>query len=667
MSNTIEYLAVAETSEDVDEILYGLSLHNLKLNLISWLAVEIEADIALRKKNIVPIPPTSILTIEDRESIFLDAVKWSEKWLDETGLNDTIHFPNNNITLSKLVEDHIYYCFDDILYLVTVLQNIIYKLQPKVIIISSQRPETVRGMDHRTQYYLRRISHRITEKLHVRILEIHSTPFLPSSNTKKHKTGIDKQIGRISNKLLQMFNKYNNPKTKPSSIIRIGNTLHNKTILVLGGSRTCPYLRLESLSHFLQESYNCQLIPVYDSHKEFKNGDDKLGVASKRNTLRKTSEFLEFKECISRIVKTEISFKTIYYKDINLNDFFHQKLCWILNEFVPEYFLDCLSLNKIFSEGKIDLLIGAFNASASPLFTAALHCCKHTGIPTLLIPHGVQFCRYPEHNKIDRGYNFISPFNYSHIAVVSMFVYTKFTETGTKKNHIRCTGNLETVGAIKLKNSSKIVFRKLLKLSSLKQTIVYFLGRANRDFHMSYINISFDEVRQSIIDVINMTNTLNCQLIIKPHPAFSNAEQWITSWAPKGDYHIITNTSLNNALLSLANLVIVSKSSIAIEALEYEVPSIVFEHEDRKLHFFEELSSPLNEFEQQQDKPFIRATSYEELLHTCKTIIGDSKFNEIYRERCKKGDPWIYHNRDGLQVERITQFISEIIEYNINN
>ncbi len=349
-----------------------------------------------------------------------------------------------------------------------------------------------------------------------------------------------------------------------------------------------------------------------------------------------------------------------------MNDFFEQKLFWILTEYLPEYWSDYLILSKLLTEADFDLLLGAAYMSADSGFLAALHCFENAGIPTLLIPHGVQFCRYPEKDEMKKAYNFIFPLYYSHVAVVGEYVRNKLTECSVKERNVRCTGNLEPLNSKRIYDWSKIIFRQVFGLSSRKKIIVYFLGRATRSFHMSYVNISFDELRNAIYDVRRVANRIGCQLVIKPHPAFLNAEEWIHSWDPKDDYRIITETAANSVLLSIADIIITSKSSIAIEALNYEIPIILFEHEQRDLVFFEELASPLRTFDQERLRPFIRATGFEELLQTCKAILYDADVQQSFQSKCNAAVPWICHNQDGQQVKRIIEFMCDIIEDNYN-
>ncbi len=659
MSKTVKYIALVETSEDVEEILSVLSNYKINPFHISWLPVEIDADITLRQKGIVPIAPTELLSIEDRKKILFDALELSEHWLDNIEIDNEKVIFKQGFSVADLIKNNIYLFFDQIAYLIAIIENAIVKLRPEKLIVSSMRPEKVRGIDHSKEYYLRRVGRIVAQKHNIQVLEIKPAHVL--SIERNLKKAVQRVYGATRRKIVGIL--FHTPKREAVYILdrNIKKKLDGKKILVLGGGVKAPFWRLESLCNLLNKTTNCKLLPLYYSNDRYK----KIGgvsLSEKRGEIEKSVRFLELKNEIQYLLKKELLFKKVIYRGIDLSKFLNEKLFWILREYLPKYWLDYLTLEEVLQKEKFDLLIGAALASSETSFLAALHCFENANIPTLLIPHGVQFCKYSEKVETKKAYNFFSPFYYSHVAVVGKYVEDKFVKYGIEDRKIRCTGNLESFNTRKVSKKRQALVLRILNLSSHKKTIVYFLGRATRNFHMSYINITFDEVKESICDVINVANALECQLVIKPHPAFSNAADWIISWAPTGEYQIITDPKVNAILFSIADIVIASKSSVAIESLEYKIPTIIFEHEQRELQFFEDLSTHLNTFKQNKEQPFVRATGFEDLLHACKTILNDRNFALQFQTRCEEMDPWIYHNRDGQQVKRIMEFMGEIIE-----
>jgi len=120
-------------------------------------------------------------------------------------------------------------------------------------------------------------------------------------------------------------------------------------------------------------------------------------------------------------------------------------------------------------------------------------------------------------------------------------------------------------------------------------------------------------------------------------------------------------------VLDASDVVIVSKSAVAIEAVDRLIPTIVFSHEHRQVQFLEELSASIDRLIDHERPLLIRAAGCEELLKVCRNILNDRAFVEAYREKCRLMDPWILHNRDGQQVRRIAEFMADIVVKNQDN
>ena len=660
LSDVKSYIALVETGEDIEEILAGLSFHNLFPSDISWLPVEVEADYFLRQKGISPISVTDLLTIDDRKRIFLDALEWSNCWLDEIPLKNEIVSFGSGCSLSDLVSYNIYYLFDDLFYLILLLEKVIKEIRPKTFVVSFNRPEKVLGLDHSNEFYLNQIAKLMAKKFSIKLLEIDSSEIDTNDTSLILTDNKSKMDGlNIYSKALSKIIGYCNSSTSYSSID--SNTRHRlegKNILVIGGGFSSPYWRLEPLCDMLSR-IKCDIWPIYHSTDKVDNSIKGISLSRNRSEKRNLPEFLELEGKINQFLKKKSFFNHIMYRGLDLNNLLDDKLYWILTQYLPEYWLDCLVLKEELEKTHIDLLIGAHQ---TPPDIAAVHICHSLGIPTLLIPHGVQFCLYNSKDEDKSMFNLLSPLNFSRVSVIGNYTKTKLIEYGISPDRIRCTGSIDNTktGLIPhwLKKMS-IINRKLF---FQKKKMVYFLGRASRNYHMSYVNISFTEMMQSLDDVIRVASTLNYHLLIKPHPAFVYARAWIRSWAPNGDYKIITDGTYNSYLLCVADIVIGSKSSILMEALHHDIPTIIFEHEKRELHYFEDFACPLNKFKEIKDKPFFRASGFDELLYICKTIKNDREYLKCFREKSKGADPWVYHNRDNRQVNRNLKFMADIID-----
>ena len=172
LSDVKSYIALVETGEDVEGILAGLSDHNLFPSDISWLPAEVEADYFLRQKGISPISVTDLLNVDDRKRIFLDALEWSNCWLDEIPLKNEIVSFGSGCSLSDLVSHNIYNLFDDLFYLIVLLEKVIKEIKPKTFVVSFNRPEKILGLDHSNEFYLNQITKLMAKKFSIELLEI---------------------------------------------------------------------------------------------------------------------------------------------------------------------------------------------------------------------------------------------------------------------------------------------------------------------------------------------------------------------------------------------------------------------------------------------------------------------------------------------------------------
>jgi hypothetical protein len=653
-------IALAETADEVKEIIVGLSKYNYDMSDIIWVPVEIEADIMLRELKINPLAVSDILSVEDRKNIFIDAVYWSNNWLNNCRMEDINIGWSTAFSLKDLFKDNIYHYFDYIFYLVSIIESIVSRHPRVLFIVSTSKSSTVQGVSHNKEYLLQNIVKLAAKRNNIEIQEIDQNIDLCSPNKVTLSEFRRKIKTRIFKTCINKLGSSDKESIKLTGSVK--NKLNGKKILILGAGHSEPFWRLEPLCKTLEDETDCELIPLYYSKDPYYKNNRGISLSYKRKQLRTLDEFLQLQQKIAVILKKSSILKGLIYRGYNVSDLLNKKLKWILEQYLPEYWLDRKILSKITLEHDFDLLIGAASSSSETSFFAALNVFNENNIPTLLIPHGVQFCQYPESDSIRDNFNFISPVYYSHYAVVSEYTRTRLLESGIGENKVGCTGSLEPLRSKNINGFGKALTRLSLEISSSKKTIIYFLGRATREFHMNYVNITFDEARKSISDVINIANVLDLQLIIKPHPAFRKAKQWIKSWGLEGNYKIVLDQVTSSALLSIADLVIASKSSIAIEALDYNPPIVIFEHDHRELHYFDDLASPFEKPKHNYMRPFIRATGYEELLTVCDGLLLKTDEVNSYREDEKTVVPWIHNNRDNQQVVRMVEYIGEIFD-----
>ena len=77
--------------------------------------------------------------------------------------------------------------------------------------------------------------------------------------------------------------------------------------------------------------------------------------------------------------------------------------------------------------------------------------------------------------------------------------------------------------------------------------------------------------------------------------------------------------------------------------------------------FFEDLALSMEKYSINNEIFFVRAVGFQELKKVCKIILNHPKFTEKFHEKWKTSDPWIYHNQDCNQFQRIAEFMAETL------
>ncbi|MFA6142121.1 MAG: hypothetical protein WC738_02370 [Candidatus Omnitrophota bacterium] len=650
-------LAFVEVADDVVDIFNGIAAHGIGADEITWIAMEIDAEIMLRGLGIKPILPVELLSNEERKEIFLEAADWAMKWLDDLKADTARFVFKRDASLAETVKDGIYRYFNYVFYAISVMHNSVNMFKPALIIVPSGRPEDVVELEHSKEYNIRHLGRAIGARYSVKVLEIGKADNaaglrLPAAC----KDGLWQTFkNRYGNLVFKLFANDRVFKGAELSAETRGK-LSGMSILILGGGAKSPSWRLKPLVEWLRDSAGCRCYPLLYLSEQSGDGISLFKISEK---IRVTDAFTNLVRDAEKLAEGAL-LQDKRYKDINITYLCNSKLRWILRRYLPDYWLGYLSIKEMQEEYGFDLLMGGSHATNEASHTAALHFFANERIPSLLIPHGVQFCIYPEKGEIDKATDIFYSNSYSHFAVVGEGIKNNMTGSGLSAKDVAVTGNIEYDKRRDMGFLRKRVLKGALGLSARKKTIVYFLARLTRDFHMEYLYTNFDETERSVIDVLNVSERLNCDLIIKPHPAFTKAAAWINRFAGNGKYRIINAVAANPALLSFADIVITSRSSIAVEAIDYERPVMIFEHDKQDLAPFEDEALTPAGYRRDGRYPFVRATGFAELYDSCKKILGDDGFNSLIKENCRTADPWVYHNRDGMQFNRIAGFIADI-------
>jgi hypothetical protein len=660
-------LAFAESASDVDMILYSLSKHSIDYNDILFIPVEIGADIALRRKNVDSISTSNFLSIKDRKNILIDAVEWSDHWLDDLETTQYNCFFKDGFTLADFSRE-IFMYFDYIFYLINLVESVILKLSPETIIFPFHNDNLITRIDHRNDFLLGTIGKLVGHKYKVKIIELGKNK--PNRTNEKNNNIIAKYstpefIGKLYSRFMQGLNHgiVSNSKDGFSQLNDSDKKkLNGKKLLIMGGETIRPYWRMEYLIEYLSKIANCESIPLFSLDDQYNFKAKGLYLSDYKDIAEASTNFKELNQITHSVVENNL-FNSAFYRDINLNNFCFQKLSFIIKTCLRNYWISYMSMDIIAKKTKFDIFLSSHYAQYNPSNRAVLHYCENAGIPTLVISHGTQFCRFNRDvDKLNDIKNFFFPTENSHYAVIGDYVKKKFLDDGIKESNIRTTGNLEYKKA-DVSPLNKWLYLKKLNLSNRKKTIVYLLQRVTREWHFNYLFLSFDEMRQEICDIMKVADILDCQLIIKPHPAFAKSDEWIKSWAPNTNYRMEFNPKNNPFILTIADIVIGSNTSVNIEALDYGVPTIIYSQEMRHfLDWQQDIAAPIDDYEKEIDKYFIRSTGFDDLFNTCETILNNSTFQPTFVDKLKKADPWVHCNSDGQQPKRITEFICTIFD-----
>lgn len=651
-------LALAETEEDVMGALSHISAKGVEASHIEWLALGVDAHIALNEKGLKARLPSDLISPNDKRNIFIDSMEWSKHWLDGLKIDDSKIIFGTGSTLSLLVKDGMHMYFGYLFYMISVLEKAAAKFAPSAFLFCDLGPKEVRGIDHTNEYYLGRVASRVASKYGIGISQIdHGSVYAKKTEKNKLERFFFHKISRAIFKMLSYDSLCKKIEPLDQRTVSI---FDHKRVLVLGAGKSSPFWGVKALNDYLKK-YNDQLLrPLFYAKDNYLGEDDGVYLSKDREYLQRSSSFMEKQEYISRFLADGRFLDNLYYLDIDISDLCCAKLLWILKVYLPKYWLDYLSLNEELKRSRYDMAIGATPTSGDTGMYSALHCFKNACIPSLYIPHGVQFRKHKGSCELENAINLYCLNDYTHTATAGEYVRDSFLSCGEEENNSRCTGSISYHKIGKIGWTRKKILTMLLGLSPSKKKMIYFLSRLTRGTHENYTSTTFDDAANLICDIVKVADKLGYELIIKAHPAFLNAKRWLDSLDLGGRYKIVTAVDANKVLLSIADVVIITRSSIAVKSLDYGNAVIIFDHEKDDLFPFEDLSAPVHLYGRDSRRPYIRATGYEELFEACKKIMHDTDFLKAVKKQISASDPWVHHNNDGQQVKRVAEFMADI-------
>jgi len=443
-------IAFVETCKDVNDVLASLEEKGLEHFQVGWVPTGIQADLSLRKRGISPITPTSMLSIDDRKKIYLDAVDWALHWLDENPINSIPVFFEREFLLTDLVKHNLYFWFDHLFYLVTLIEKTIVALNPEHVVLPSNAGfETVKNISITGEYFLTRVGKKVCEKYSIDVIVVENHESTDQTPPERVPVPSGSDLRHFILKLLSFWEYRFNVVSAQDLDESVRKKLATRTICSIsgGGNREAESWRLKKLIGYLGKGKTADVVGLFNY--TVASDSDKPGIYCKSHLeeVQQSTEFSRLREVIAPFIKDCIDSKMVsrcYYEGVDLNDLCNQKLQWILESYLPTYWLNYLTIRETMNRNAIDLALSASHAEDGTFLIAALHNFQKQNVPTLLCPHAIAYSLYDDNDKIQKGFNLhYKPLNFSHVASLGEFTKQRLRASGVDDNRVRVTGNLE--------------------------------------------------------------------------------------------------------------------------------------------------------------------------------------------------------------------------------
>ena len=417
-------IAFVETVKDVDDICLGLQDHGAKPFEVGWVPVQVEADLRLRQRGLFPISSTELLSIEDRERIFLDAVDWACGWLKETAIDGMPVTFSPGFSLTDLIKDNIYHWFDHLFYLITLMEKAIKQFHPRVVFLPNNNGmEKVQSLDIKGEYFVTRVGKKVCQKNKTNFIVLNRQESGKDTRLRKLKSVNWDSVRDLIFKQLSFLLCRDTTANVPPPGESVKARMANRRILIIGsGTKAGRFWRLQGLVSYLKKWTKAEVIPIFHWSEVVEGRDAGVYCSPHLERVRTSAEYLELKQSIDPLVehsrKADL-FSNSFYQGVDLKDLCNQKLHWILEHHLPTYWLNYLTLRESTKNQAIDLVFGASNTCGKAFVVAALHCFDNQRIPTLLCPHSIHYCMYDGSKPVHRCFELrFKPLNFTFAAVL---------------------------------------------------------------------------------------------------------------------------------------------------------------------------------------------------------------------------------------------------------
>ncbi|MFH1772678.1 MAG: hypothetical protein ABH872_07675 [Candidatus Omnitrophota bacterium] len=280
------------------------------------------------------------------------------------------------------------------------------------------------------------------------------------------------------------------------------------------------------------------------------------------------------------------------YKGIAFNRYLLDKIDIGLRHEIISLQHSTLVLYHIFKRLRPKLLMAMYSVGPYYMMGELSHI---LGFPSLNISHGTHV---PPNNQAERIENYrlatsVIINTYKHVAVQTPWT-DKFLNFYEDDRPRVMSGPL--LYSIKRDDLRLKVIKQLPKKASNKKIILHATTQKARNALRFHMEETLDEYISSLIDLTHAVNSLDdTYLIIRPHPVCDMSEREFHKLLPvRNRLSVVKNGPFVN-LLSIADLLVSYSSTCIEEALQSNIPVILYDKWQRYNHFNVDETKEVNE------------------------------------------------------------------------
>ncbi|MBU0686392.1 MAG: hypothetical protein KKB81_00875 [Candidatus Margulisbacteria bacterium] len=307
--------------------------------------------------------------------------------------------------------------------------------------------------------------------------------------------------------------------------------------------------------------------------------------------IKKDCEFaLQIQQVVKRL-RAECR-NTFIYRGIDISSLLFEKIEKDLVFYITQLHYKAKLLKSYFGSLDIKLVVSPFARDDSLLLAEI---CKMFNVPSLMISHGtlnrpLDKLTHIEYYHLSKS--LILNDYYSHTAIQTPSDVAHFDYFGRENKTEIFTGPLLFAKVNHGRNAE--LRQKYLGNNASDKVLLYpesLRERFNQRFH---VYETFDEFVSSLTDIVNAINELEgvC-LIIRMHPGRKISVAELKSLLPKSDKLIILPSQIPfGEMLTITDLLVNYSSTVIDEALQNNIPVLLYDKHNRYMHLAAPTLSP---------------------------------------------------------------------------